>query len=245
MKSIWLIALWAIVAQFIACSSKPVQPVLTEEEQLRQDQKMGAEWATGLEKTLRIRRDIEVEVYLRRLASHLASQDALLKDAPVGVFLIEEIEGRWTSFALPGNRFYLSTGWLKTVEFESELAAGIAVHLGHIRGRHWMNRRSSWVEGSRPAFFGSGGLFEFTDGERLEAADVAVELLYKSGFDPRGTIYLWANLKNRSTTSPVSEALCEQLLDRSRRAVTLFTPLRNPIVRSAEFITLRKRIQKL
>lgn len=244
-KSAWFIARWVLVAPFLACSSKPVQPVLTHEEQLRQDQKMGAEWATGLEEVLKFRQDIEITVYLRKLAVHLASQDSALKDAPVGVFLIEEIRGRWTNFSLPGNRLYLSAGWLKTVEFESELAAGIAVQLGHLRGRHWMNRGSSWVEGTRPVFFGAGGLFEFTDGERLEAAEAAVELLYKSGFDPRGTISLWANLRKYPDTSPVSGALCDQLRERSRHVVTQFTPLRNPIVRSAEFITLRKRFQKL
>lgn len=241
-KFAWLIALAALT---LGCASKPSRPALTAEEQLKQDQKVGAEWAVGLEETVRFRQDTEITVFLRGLAERLASQDPALKDAPVGVFLVDEVGGKWTSFALPGNRIYLSVGWLKTVELESELAAGIAVQLGHLQGRYWVRRGESWVEGMRPPLFGAGGMLELTDVERLDAADFAVELLYRSGIDPRGTIALWSNLKNHFEVSPVPEDLCGQLLEKSRQAITQFTPLRNPIVRSAEFIKLKKRIERL
>jgi hypothetical protein len=75
--------------------------------------------------------------------------------------------------------------------------------------------------------------------------EVAVSLLYRAGYDPRGLVSLWARFRALGLASPYGAELLSRMEEKSREAITLYAPLRNPIVRSDPFLEMRKRVQQL
>jgi len=156
------------------------------------------------------------------------------------VLILEDRGGKWADYSLPGTRIYLSSGELKRSEFENEVAAAIAVQLAHVARRHAVIRLTrdpeiarldgSVIESVMPVappgsgnvsvdFFGPKGIFAFSQENRLDAADMAVDILYRAGFDPRGLILFWTNHVNHLASSPYDSDLLQRLIERSRAAI--------------------------
>src|SRR4051794_988094 len=91
-----------------ACSSPPPVREVTEQERIAQEHSLGKLLAETFEPHLVLKKDVEVSVYLRRVAEGMASKSDELKNTPLGVLTIENHQGRWRSFGFPGNRIYLS-----------------------------------------------------------------------------------------------------------------------------------------
>lgn len=256
----------AALALLQGCASGPPPKRVSVEEQIRQDVAVGSQMAETFETKLRIKKDPEVSVYLRGLGQKLTGQVPELKAAPLGVLVVEDRGGKWFDYSLPGNRVYLSVGWLKGTEFENEVAAAIAVELAHIVKRHAVIRlthdpeiarlEGSVIESVMPVaapdsgrvnvdFFGPKGIFAFTQENRLDATEMAVDILYKAGFDPRGLIAFWSNHLAHPESSPFDSDLIQRLIERARAEIAERSPLRNPIVRSKEFLAVKKRIGRL
>lgn len=241
-----------IILSFLAlgCATSPVPVAVTPEEQIRQDHGMGSHLARDFEPKLVIQKDIEVAVYLRKLADRLASTRPVLKDAPLGVFVIQDRDHKWKNFGIPGNRLYLSSRLLKHVETETELAAAVALEFAHILKRHVISRIGKAAPETRGAFrtieyFGPAGIFNFSEAELLEATTEAVAILYDAGFDPRGLTELLRRHHENPGNSPWQEKTLNRLLENARQAIAMRAPLRNPVVKSKEFLTIRKRMQRL
>lgn len=94
-------------------------------------------------------------------------------------------------------------------------------------------------------YIGPHGVFDFPDDFHFDAAEAAVDILYKAGFDPRGLVSLWEIYGAAPERSPYGKDLLAKLTQRTRRVIALHAPLRNPIVRSPSFLTIQKRIRKL
>ena len=92
---------------------------------------------------------------------------------------------------------------------------------------------------------GVSGLFSFSDDAQAEAAEAAVDILYKAGYDPRGLVSLWEKFEKNPKQSPFERGLIPKLLEATRRAIAGYPPLRNPVIRSKAFLAVHKRIQKL
>ncbi|MGK5084903.1 M48 family metalloprotease [Bdellovibrionota bacterium FG-1] len=94
-------------------------------------------------------------------------------------------------------------------------------------------------------YLGPLGVFAFSDDFYLAAVTKAVQLLYRSGYDPRGLASMWQMYLEEPDHSPLSEELLQKLIEKTRREIALYSPLRNPIVRSQAFLRVQKRIQRL
>jgi predicted Zn-dependent protease len=167
----------------------------------------------------------------------------------VQVRLIDAMKGKWESFALPGVRLYLSFPLIQKFGYENELAAAIALPMGHTmveQGFKYLREHGDTATtGKIPVtFFGESGFFDYSDDAVLEAADAAFNMVYQAGYDPRGFLSLWALYLKNPKESPFSPALLEKLIENTRRNIALQAPLRNPIVRSEAFMAIRQRIQK-
>lgn len=269
----------------VSCSSTP-EPASEDvsRQQIRLDNDIGGRLAAPVERELRIRKDVEVSLYLRRIAEVIASESSALASSPIGVMLIDDVDGRWRSFALPGIRVYLSLNLLKQLAFENEIAAAIALELAHVANRDLLRRLEKDMAarqltsgeftdeagalGFLPGadeqtllarlfpspygttsdsrrFTGPEGLIYYTDMERAQAVEDAVNLLYRIGYDARGLISLWNAHKSNPDRSPYSSGQVDRFMDRSYRAIAGLSPLRNPIVKTEKFIAIQKRIQKL
>src|SRR4051812_42821064 len=83
-----------------SCATPPPRPVLTPEEQVRQDVTTGLTLAQEFESRVQLKKDIEVSVYLRKLAQALADPTPELSRAPLGVLLLQDAGERWRTYAL-------------------------------------------------------------------------------------------------------------------------------------------------
>lgn len=254
-------SLWVTVAFFLShCASAPVSEEVTEIEKIRRDRISGNRIAEGFEAKLDlIGNDPDLLVYLRGLAKKLADTHDQIRDAPIGAFVYKtKRKNSWKNYSLPGNRFYLSRPFLKEISFENELAAALALEMGHIIKRHTLGRLEvlrdqgilpkSVDDGSQLSdsdYFGVAGVFSFSEENILEAIPIALDILYSSGYDPRGLSRYWEMHDQNIAHSSYEKNSIKKYLDKTRDLISKKSPLRNPIVRTEEFIQIKKRISKL
>ncbi|MBY0469776.1 hypothetical protein K2X30_01320 [bacterium] len=262
-----LCAVCVVATSIVSCSSPPKIASMTAEEQVRQDNTLGVRLSQKLEPQLKIKKDLEVSVYLKRIADHLAAKTDALKISPVGVFVVQDRTDLWKNYSIPGIRIYLSAGLLKGADYENEIAALIALEYANVLNRNVL-RRVEKILASRAEsegdivpnalfpekgaldklsldFFGQNGVFSYTEQEWLQATEVAVKILYRAGYDPRGLVSVWQRYRDHSKNSPFETSSLNKFDDRAYLAISANTPLRNPIVRSEAFLRIQKRIRNL
>ncbi len=249
------------------CKSLPPK-VESRAEVVQRETRIGSELRQQLEAGLKFRQDSEVQVYLRNLAQSLVALTSEIHDSAVGVIVVNDSQRRWQDFSLPGSRIYLSDLLLKKLEFENEVDAALALEIGHLEKKHVISKlrkklgpatEPAQLQGLLPAqpgqlpaafeFFGPAGIFTYDDKEQAEAIAVAVRILYEKGIDPRGVVTIWTLLSSVQKGSPDeiaydagSLAKYEEL---TRKEISNYPPLRNPVVKSKEFSAIRKRILTL
>lgn len=125
------------------------------------------------------------------------------------------------AFALPGNKIGVHTGMIALVDNQEQLAAVIAHEVGHVLAKHSNERASQEMavnEGmsiiqavSAPqttlgqtamGLLGVGAqygiLMPYSRIHESEADMIGVNLMAKSGFDPRQSINLWQKMEQAS-----------------------------------------------
>ncbi|OFZ20190.1 MAG: hypothetical protein A2X94_09815 [Bdellovibrionales bacterium GWB1_55_8] len=232
------------------CAAAPVAPP-SPAEQARAELQLGTELEQRLESQLRIVRDPEITIYLRGVAEKLLKARSS-GDPAFGVLVIKQEQGPWRNLGIPGNRIYLSAGLLKTIEYENELAAALAMEIAHISRKHLMRRIQESMTSdvtlstglNNLDFFSPGGAFIFTEADHLGAIEDAFDILYRAGFDPRGLSSLISIYQKNSTRSPYESSTTEKLLAASRKVIARTAPLRNPILRTPEFREFQKRMKR-
>jgi predicted Zn-dependent protease len=257
------IALSVLALGFAGCiSAPPKRPTLVEV--VKQENEVGSKLAKKFEGKLHFVSDPVLDSYLTKVTDRLIKASADPRLAGTGIQMIESRGDVWRSFSLPGRRVYLSAQLLQKMQSDNEVAALIAVELGHIQQRQVLDHlrqlttpnpaatptpdASPLEETERiknPDFFGPEGLFSYNENEMDATIQSAVDLLYKAGFDSRGLVSAWQAERKYADHSFYSVALLNDLIQNSREAVSSYPPLRNPIVRSQEFLGIQKRIQTL
>ncbi|MDO9162893.1 MAG: M48 family metallopeptidase [Methylococcaceae bacterium] len=125
------------------------------------------------------------------------------------------------AFALPGNKIGIHTGMLTLVDNQDQLAAVIGHEIGHVLAKHSNERASqemavsqgmSMVQAvSQPqtalgqtaiGLLGVGAqygiLMPYSRTHESEADTIGIDLMAKSGFDPRQSINLWQKMDQAS-----------------------------------------------
>lgn len=121
----------------LGCSPRsPLLSPLSQEERIRKDRILELELSQQFESDLKFWKDEEVTRYLEQLAHNLVNGCSEIEGDSVKVSLIQNAKAKWTNFGLPGNRLYLSVGLLKSLKYENEVAAAIAIQLAHIQRKH-------------------------------------------------------------------------------------------------------------
>ena len=240
-----------------SCSTPTVKTIkLSPQEQLLVDQELTRNWPERIEEQVAAVRDVDVEIYLRKLAEGIIVKREALALSPIGVILYDRREVVLpASFAIPGNRIYLSRQLLRSLEFENELVAMLSLECAHLLARTAVTHAvtpSHSVSVGKPAeagtdqsrFFGPAGIFTFTYQERVAAVREAVHLTYESGYDPRGLVSYLRKIQNAEGSDLDANTLA-QLEGAARTELNRLPPLRNPVVRSESFRKIKKRIQRL
>ncbi|MCM2277606.1 MAG: M48 family metalloprotease [Oligoflexia bacterium] len=228
------------------CATPPT-PEISPVERRQRDNAVGLDLARAFEAQQQFKTEPVLTHYLEQLSASLGRSVPELGQTPAKVALLaaKGPAARWTHYALPGNRIYLSTSILRDVRFENELAAILALELGHILKRSAVSRLPEGEGATAPDFLGPSGIFAYSEEQLIAALSPALDMLYAAGFDPRGMATLMIRYRDVPTRSPYPPGIAAKLLENTRRIIALQAPLRNPIVRSEKFLALQKRMRKL
>ncbi len=208
-----------------------------------------SKWIQQFESTLQMHQDEEVSVFLKAIGQKLLKKlpQHLSKEQwpqTLQFFVFRQAHLKWQNYGLPPDRIYLSLEMLQHVQYENEVAAIIAMQLSHLLKKHLEIDRQ---EVQSPKGFVLGGLriFPFSKSVNREAIQLAIPILYQSGYDVRGLVSVFSLLKKYLNFSPYSLDDLNEFIKYSRIKIALYPPVRYPIIRSQLFQTFRKRIQRL
>jgi predicted Zn-dependent protease len=140
------------------------------------------------------------------------------------------------------SRVYLSYGLLDVIQYENELAFLLARELYILRSRLIADR----IEylGLRDHLkiedlFEGQKIYQLDRLKALEADRMAIRALYGANYDPRGGVSLMMRILSKSLDSSDPEVKVlpsvEDRLEAIRDEIAKLSPLRTPIVSSAEF----------
>jgi hypothetical protein len=115
-----------------ACAAPAKSPKLTPKQKVERDERIGRGLASRFERELALVTDAAVESYLNGLLTQLLAPEAPAPGARVRVYRPEAGEP-WAGYSLPVQRLYLPAPLLREIDFESELAALLAVELARLQ----------------------------------------------------------------------------------------------------------------
>ncbi|HKX26204.1 MAG TPA: M48 family metallopeptidase [Blastocatellia bacterium] len=171
-----------------------------------------------------------------------------------------------SAFSLPGGYIYVNRGMLDAVDDEAELAAVLAHEIAHVAARHGAEQASratliSWL--TLPlSFLGSFGgsidrtvglavpksFLKFSRGSEREADQLAVQYLWKTGYDPRAMITFFEKVKSQEKNAPGtlkkifrSHSMNEKRLKDMQELMARFPEKTEYQINSADFIALKDR----
>ncbi|XDD48116.1 M48 family metallopeptidase [Leptospira sp. WS39.C2] len=151
------------------------------------------------------------------------------------------------AFALPGGKIGVFTGMFSVAKNKDQLAAVIGHEIGHVIARHGNERvsQNQLTSGSvkiletlgKPTVAGAlgmgakfGVLLPFSRQHESEADLIGLEIMAKSGFDPRESVNLWKNMSALGSgkpnellsTHPSDETRMKQLNSAMPKAMALY-----------------------
>jgi predicted Zn-dependent protease len=166
--------------------------------------------------------DATVAAYVRRIGSQLANHAGGAKyPYSFSVANYREIN----AFALPGGPVWVNRGAIQAATNEAQLAAVLAHEVAHVAQRHSAEQLSKEMvtnlglnllgallgnSGGAAAaniaarYVASGAFLKFSRDDEREADRVGVQILARSGWDPRGMIELMQTIREQEKRDPSS-----------------------------------------
>lgn len=230
----------------VGCSSLPEIEKISPVEQLKLDSQKTRNLLVQFEKRERFQKSVQVESYLNRLAKTISIQNPNFSQESIQVRIHrdEQIELR-KSFSFPGILISIPRSILKSIEFENELAALIALELAHL-DRRWLaialDRQS---DSTSPQSFQD--LFRFSKVEFQESIGLGIRMMYAAGYDPRGMVALFEKFSSFYVDLKSEDGLKNQqaYIRYAQKSKNEHLPSSQPIVRSNEFLKMKKELKGL
>lgn len=239
-----LLIVSALVLTCAGCQTNPV----TGEEQLilvspEQEKQMGRDTAAQVEKELgQSLRDEQLQSYINSVGQQIAR----ISHSPEVGFSYKAIEhGSVNAFALPGGYIYITSGLLKELNSEAQLAAILAHETAHVTARHIAQQitrniiidvgmSAAGTQASSSAMRVANIVrqlegMSFTREQERQADEVGLDYLVKAGYTPYGMIETMEILEKQSGTRTIEffsthpspenriEYLQERIYDRGYR----------------------------
>lgn len=178
---------------------------------------LGKQLAQEVEREARLVDDPMMAEYINRLAQNLARNSDI--KVPVTLKMIDSPEVN--AFSLPGGFLFLNSGLVLKAETEAELAGPIAHEIAHVAARHGTRQASrgqilNWASlplifmGGWPGFAirqGAGlaipmAFLKFSRAFEEEADLLAVQYLYKAGYDPTAFVDFFEKMESLEKKKP-------------------------------------------
>ncbi len=183
--------------------------------------RMGKEYATQIESSLKMVTDPVVNEYVNRIGQNLVRNS----DAKVP-FTIKVVDSDViNAMALPGGFFYVNSGLILAADDEAELAGVMAHEIAHVCARHTTRQltRAQFVNyASLPLIFIGGGIglaareaagigipmtfLKFSRGFEAEADYLGIQYMYKAGYDPNEFVNFFEKIQAQEKKKPGSMA---------------------------------------
>lgn len=213
-----------IFAMITACSTSPTgrrQLTLLPEEQMSS---LGEQAFQQMKSEVPIENDPSTNAYVKCIVDDLVKNVERSETNPnweVVVFKSEDVN----AFALPGGKIGVYTGLLNVAKTPDQVAAVIGHEIGHVIANH-SNARVSESLAARTgleavsAILGQKGtnydlimaglglgaqygvLMPHSRAQETEADLIGLQLMAKSGFNPRASVDLWQNMSQAGGAQP-------------------------------------------
>jgi len=181
------------------------------------DVELGRQAAAEIEKASTIVDDSRVNSYVDGVAQNIARNSD--SQFPISIKVIQS--SGINAFALPGGFIYVTTGALKAMDNEAELAFVVGQMVGHIAARHAteLNSRGTLLQAlSIPSIVLNSSLAEtavqqgqqvavqnamiqFSKSAVKESDLLGLEYMYKAGYDPAAAISFLMKLQASELTA--------------------------------------------
>ncbi|MFA5291633.1 MAG: M48 family metallopeptidase [Phycisphaerae bacterium] len=191
----------------LLCSGCSVNPVTGENQFLlvnpEQEKKMGEEYSKQVEKELgQSIKDVELQNYINSVGQNIAR----VSHSPEAGFSYKAIDSNTVNaFALPGGYIYITTGLLKELKTEAQLAGVLAHETAHVTARHIAQQITrDYIIGIGFSVAGSASGssaavrvadivrqlegMSFSRAHERQADQVGMDYLVKAGYTPNGMI---------------------------------------------------------
>lgn len=238
------------------CASAPKQKPIPISEQIVLDMQKSQDLMIEFQRKITRVPTPEVQDYLNRLAQSIAKQEPGFEANTVEVRVYQDLDKQDLNkqikriYAFPGTTIFIPASFLVQVGYENELAAAISYELAQVIHRYLAKKLDAPIIGE-PApviLFGPESVFNFEREERKMTIQKATELMFKTKFDTRGLPSFFQHYASYLTgvwnqDSDLVKNEVEFNLREARKAMAAQLPLRDPIVRSADFINFKKKLK--
>jgi predicted Zn-dependent protease len=219
MRILWLVLM--TLGLGLVCGGCSVNPVTGEEQLIlvspQQEKQMGEQYAKEVEKELgQSVKDQQLQNYIDSVGQKVAR----ISHSPEVGFSYKAIDhNSVNAFALPGGYIYITTGLLKELNTESQLAGVLAHETAHVTARHIAQQLTRdyligigfSVAGSSVSS-GAMGIADvvrqlegmsFTREQEKQADEVGLDYLVKAGYNPYGMIETMETLQRQSNSRTI------------------------------------------
>lgn len=202
-------------------------PSVAVEERILERRGREKQLIEAVERRVHVVREPEVEMGLVRILQKVSHHSKVLLTHGANSQSLPQ------SFALPNGTVLVAIQALKRLEYENEVAGLFAVVTSYAElGNAWRS--------SNP-----GDAFVFTYDDHVKATQQAIQKLYVSGYDPRGVLKVWQDWGAHLKEQNLQEWETRDLQAMCFTEIARLSPLKNPIVRSNDFVEIQKRIKRL
>jgi len=230
--------------------------------------KMGKEYATQIESSLKLITDPVINEYVNRVGQNLVRNS----DAKVP-FTIKVVDSDViNAMALPGGFFYVNSGLILAADDEAELAGVMAHEIAHVAARHTTRQLTRYQFAnymSLPLIFVGGGIglaareavgigvpvtfLKFSRGFEAEADYLGIQYMYKAGYDPNEFVNFFEKIQAQEKKKPGSMAKVfadhPQTPDRiakSQEEIATILPAKDQYIETtSEFSEIKARLAAL
>jgi predicted Zn-dependent protease len=228
---------------FNGCGSVPVPPPLSVHEQLKVDTEKAKGLLVEFEKNVQFLKSANVEKYLTAVARQIAREEEALKTEKVIIRIHQDSKNELKhSYSFPGVVISIPKSFLFAINFENELAALIALELAQVERRELAQELE---KNENPILFGELSVFNFSEKSRGESIELGTKLMYAAGYDPRGMVALLQKYSNYfvDLSAPKAQKELNFYIKQAQKAKNEFMPSLQPIVRSNEFLKMKKDLK--